>query len=186
MFTVDYFYLCLHGAWCPFIRGRDFCWAETVTFSNSLNRSERHLASFQWQLMTTNVSRQTASLPTAPGEGWRWGPRTPRRQRFIPTSLSVSHTHTHMHTPATKPLTYDAPRDWINLLWEAGSDAVCLEADWYSSQWNRQSVDIGWGWRVLFFLGGGSSDSAKPSFHLFHPHFYSQGQSPVGTLLYTY
>lgn len=100
---------------------------------------------------------QWTGLGTA-GGGWRrwwrwWGLYTPRRQRFnSPVAASKYHITS---LQSTKSLTHHVSRDEINLLWEADSDTVCLEADWDRSQavqypeWERgTSGDVG----VIWFI----------------------------------
>lgn len=144
----------------PFSPGRDFCLAGSVTFGSSLCRSEKASRSVS---VTTNdyqwiwASRQNCQQLQGPGGGGGrvlWGDR----------GLHPQVTHTH--TQATKPHTNDVPGDWIHLLWEAGSDAVCLEADWYSSRRSQRS------------LRGGHPIRTKPSFHLSRPSFVFPRSKP--------
>lgn len=80
-------------------------------------------------------------------------------------SSHVAALKPHITPPqSTKSLICHVPRDWISLLWEAGSDTACLEASWDRSQRAMRGHLI--------------HPTAKPSFPLFHPsaHLHYQGQ----------
>lgn len=60
IFSLPFLSRCSHAVHRPFIRGEGFSLAGAITFNNSPCESERRLASFHWQLTTTNVSGRAA------------------------------------------------------------------------------------------------------------------------------